>query len=63
MVAQANRLKNVRYDIRGPVLRRAQELENAGHNILKLNLGNPAPWGLNAPEPIMADVVHNLPAA
>ena len=60
MVAQASRLKNVRYDIRGPVLRRAQELENAGHRILKLNLGNPAPWGLNAPEPIMADVVHNL---
>jgi alanine-synthesizing transaminase len=63
MVAQANRLKNVRYDIRGPVLRRAQELENAGHRILKLNLGNPAPWGLNAPEPIVADVVHNLPEA
>jgi len=60
MVGQANRLKNVRYDIRGPVLRRAQELENAGHRLLKLNLGNPAPWGLNAPEPIMADVVHNL---
>jgi alanine-synthesizing transaminase len=63
MVAQASRLRNVRYDIRGPVLRRAQELENAGHQILKLNLGNPAPWGLNAPEPIIADVVHNLPAA
>jgi alanine-synthesizing transaminase len=60
MVAQANRLKDVRYDIRGPVLRRAQELEAAGHRILKLNLGNPAPWGLNAPEPIVADVVHNL---
>ena len=63
MVAQANRLKNVRYDIRGPVLRRAQELESAGHRILKLNLGNPAPWGLHAPEPILADVVHNLPDA
>ncbi|HEU4347967.1 MAG TPA: pyridoxal phosphate-dependent aminotransferase [Actinoplanes sp.] len=63
MVAQASRLKNVRYDIRGPVLRRAQDLENAGHRILKLNLGNPAPWGLNAPEAIMADVVHNLPDA
>jgi len=63
MVAQASRLKNVRYDIRGPVLRRAQELESAGHRILKLNLGNPAPWGLNTPEPIVADMVHNLPAA
>ena len=63
MVAQASRLRNVRYDIRGPVLRRAQELENAGHRILKLNLGNPAPWGLATPEPIVADMVHNLPAA
>ncbi|MGA5300417.1 pyridoxal phosphate-dependent aminotransferase [Nucisporomicrobium flavum] len=60
MVAQASRLRNVRYDIRGPVLRRAQELESAGHRILKLNLGNPAPWGLATPEPIVADMVHNL---
>lgn len=60
MVAQASRLKNVRYDIRGPVLRRAQELEAAGHRILKLNLGNPEPWGLNAPESMLQDVVHNL---
>ncbi|GIF16239.1 pyridoxal phosphate-dependent aminotransferase [Actinoplanes teichomyceticus] len=57
---QAQRLRSVRYDIRGPVLRRAQELEAAGHRILKLNLGNPAPWGLATPEPIVADVVHNL---
>jgi alanine-synthesizing transaminase len=60
MMEQASRLKNVRYDIRGPVLRRAQELEAAGHRILKLNLGNPAPWGLATPEPIVADMVHNL---
>jgi len=60
MVEQASRLKNVRYDIRGPVLRRAQELEAAGHRILKLNLGNPAPWGLSTPEPIVADMVMHL---
>jgi alanine-synthesizing transaminase len=60
MVEQASRLKNVRYDIRGPVLRRAQELEAAGHRILKLNLGNPAPWGLSTPEPIVADMVQHL---
>src|SRR5215469_3783330 len=48
-VAQAGRLSNVRYDIRGPVLRRARQLEAAGHNIIKLNLGNPAPFGLDAP--------------
>ncbi len=63
MVAQASRLKNVRYDIRGPVLRRAQDLEAQGHRILKLNLGNPEPWGLNAPESMLQDVVHNLPQA
>jgi alanine-synthesizing transaminase len=63
MVKQAQRLKSVRYDIRGPVLRRAQELQDAGHQILKLNLGNPAPWGLATPEPIVADMVHNLNAA
>ncbi|GGN06538.1 aminotransferase [Actinoplanes campanulatus] len=63
LVKQAQRLKAVRYDIRGPVLRRAQELEDAGHQILKLNLGNPAPWGLATPDPIVADVVHNLAAA
>ncbi|MEV4343083.1 pyridoxal phosphate-dependent aminotransferase [Actinoplanes sp. NPDC049596] len=60
---QAQRLKSVRYDIRGPVLRRAQELEAAGHRILKLNIGNPAPWGLATPEPIVADVVQNIVAA
>ncbi|TCB97310.1 pyridoxal phosphate-dependent aminotransferase [Micromonospora zingiberis] len=60
---QAQRLKSVRYDIRGPVLRRAQQMEEAGHRILKLNIGNPAPWGLSTPEPIVADVVYNLGAA
>jgi len=62
-VKQAQRLKSVRYDIRGPVLHRSQELEDAGHQILKLNLGNPAPWGLATPEPIVADMVHNLASA
>ncbi|GAA1646676.1 pyridoxal phosphate-dependent aminotransferase [Actinoplanes couchii] len=60
---QAQRLKAVRYDIRGPVLRRAIELEDAGNQIIKLNLGNPAPWGLATPDPIVADVVHNLKSA
>ncbi|MEV6343106.1 pyridoxal phosphate-dependent aminotransferase [Actinoplanes sp. NPDC051851] len=60
---QAARLKSVRYDIRGPVLRRAQELEAAGSKIIKLNIGNPAPWGLTTPEPIVADVVHNIGVA
>ena len=60
MVAQASRLRNVHYDIRGPVLRRARELEAEGHQILKLNLGNPAPFGLAAPAAVVQDVVHNI---
>ncbi|HEU5420280.1 MAG TPA: pyridoxal phosphate-dependent aminotransferase [Streptosporangiaceae bacterium] len=59
-VQQASRLRNVRYDIRGPVLRRARELEAAGHQILKLNLGNPAPFGLHAPDDVVRDVVQNI---
>ncbi len=60
MVAQASRLQNVHYDIRGPVLRRARELEAEGHQILKLNIGNPAPFGLLAPDAVVRDVVGNI---
>jgi alanine-synthesizing transaminase len=59
-VPQASRLRNVRYDIRGPVLRRARQLEAEGHQILKLNLGNPAPFGLAAPDAVIRDVVQNI---
>jgi alanine-synthesizing transaminase len=59
-VQQASRLRNVRYDIRGPVLRRARQLEAEGHQILKLNLGNPAPFGLHAPDAVIRDVVQNI---
>jgi alanine-synthesizing transaminase len=62
-VQQASRLRNVRYDIRGPVLHRARQLEAEGHQILKLNLGNPAPFGLTAPDAIIRDVVQNIGAA
>ncbi|MBO0809451.1 MAG: pyridoxal phosphate-dependent aminotransferase [Actinobacteria bacterium] len=60
MVSQANRLQSVHYDIRGPVLRRTRELEAEGHQILKLNLGNPAPFGLAAPDPVVSEVVRNI---
>ncbi len=59
-VEQAARLSNVRYDIRGPVLHRARELEAAGHEIIKLNLGNPAPFGLDAPPDVVSDVVKHI---
>ncbi|HEY7013063.1 MAG TPA: pyridoxal phosphate-dependent aminotransferase [Streptosporangiaceae bacterium] len=60
MVSQASRLRDVRYDIRGPVLRRARQLEADGKQILKLNLGNPAPFGLFAPDPVVADVISSI---
>ena len=56
MVSQASRLADVRYDIRGPVLRRARQLEAEGHQILKLNLGNPAPFGMVAPDAVLREV-------
>jgi alanine-synthesizing transaminase len=62
-VAQASRLRNVTYDIRGPVLRRARQLEADGHLIIKLNLGNPAPFGLHAPDDVLRDVIQHIPDA
>jgi alanine-synthesizing transaminase len=59
-VPQASRLSNVRYDIRGPVLRRARQLEAEGHQILKLNIGNTAPFGLHTPESVVHDLVRNI---
>jgi alanine-synthesizing transaminase len=62
-VTQSSKLANVCYDIRGPVLRHAKQLEAEGHHILKLNIGNPAPFGFEAPEEILQDVILNLSAA
>jgi alanine-synthesizing transaminase len=49
------------YDIRGPVLKQAQKLEEEGQRILKLNIGNPASFGFEAPEEVLMDVIKNLP--
>ncbi|WP_148615439.1 pyridoxal phosphate-dependent aminotransferase [Nocardioides rubriscoriae] len=60
-IRQSKKLHDVRYDVRGPILVEAQRLEAEGHRILKLNIGNPAPFGFEAPEAILADVAHHLP--
>jgi len=60
-IAKSNKLANVCYDIRGPVLQEAMRLEEEGHRIMKLNIGNPAPFGFEAPEEILVDVIHHLP--
>lgn len=57
------KLNNVCYDIRGPVLQRAREMEEDGQRIIKLNIGNPAPFGFEAPEEILQDVIHNMDQA
>jgi alanine-synthesizing transaminase len=60
---KSKKLEGVCYDIRGPVLEEAYRMEEAGQRILKLNIGNPAPFGLLAPDEILKDVVYNLPNA
>jgi alanine-synthesizing transaminase len=60
---QSRKLADVCYDIRGPVLEEAKRLEDEGRRILKLNIGNPAPFGFDAPEEILLDVIRNLPGA
>ena len=60
---QSRKLENVCYDIRGPVLEEAKRLEEEGRRIIKLNIGNPAPFGFEAPEEILVDVIRNLPNA
>jgi alanine-synthesizing transaminase len=63
IVRQSSKLADVCYDIRGPVLAEAHRLELEGRRILKLNIGNPAPFGFEAPEGILADVIAALPTA
>ena len=63
LVSQSKKLATVCYEIRGPVLAEARRLEDEGHRILKLNIGNPAPFGFEAPEDILVDVIQALPTA
>ncbi len=60
-VMKSAKLDNVCYDIRGPVLGRARQMEDEGHRIIKLNIGNLAPFGFEAPEEIVQDMIRNLP--
>ena len=62
-IKKSDKLQNVCYDIRGPLLQTANKMEAEGKRILKLNVGNPAPFGLEAPHEILRDVAMNLPDA
>lgn len=57
---KSKKLDNVCYDIRGPVMDEANRMEANGIEILKLNIGNPAPFGLTAPDEIIVDMIYNL---
>jgi len=59
-ILKSSKLTNVCYDIRGPVLERARQMEEEGHHIIKLNIGNPATFGFDVPEEILQDVIRNL---
>ncbi|MDR2588923.1 MAG: pyridoxal phosphate-dependent aminotransferase, partial [Spirochaetales bacterium] len=63
LFTKSHKLDNVCYDIRGPVLEKAKLMEEEGYRILKLNIGNPAPFGFTAPDEILHDIIVNLPNA
>ncbi len=62
-VHKSHKLDDVLYDIRGPVLDAAVKLEHEGHRITKLNIGNPAAFGFEAPDEVLVDMMRNLPTA
>lgn len=60
-INKSSKLDHVCYDIRGQVLEEAKRMEEEGKKVLKLNIGNPAPFGFEAPDEILVDVIRNLP--
>jgi alanine-synthesizing transaminase len=62
-VVKSSKLANVCYDVRGPVVEKASQMEEDGHKIIKLNIGNLAVFGLEPPEEIVQDMIRNLPRA
>jgi len=62
-IVKSSKLANVCYDIRGPVLDKAREMEEEGHKIIRLNIGNIAAFGLEPPDEIVQDMIRNMPHA
>ncbi|MFD3452629.1 pyridoxal phosphate-dependent aminotransferase [Streptomyces sp. NPDC058691] len=60
---QSSKLAEVCYEIRGPVIEHANALEEAGHSVLRLNTGNPALFGFEAPEELLQDIIRTLPTS
>lgn len=57
---KSSKLDNVCYDVRGPVVEEANKMMAQGVDVLRLNIGNPAPFGFNAPNEVIYDMIHNL---
>ena len=62
-ISKSTKLANVAYDIRGPVLDKARQMQEEGHKIIQLNIGNVAAFGLMPPDEIVQDMIRNLPDA
>jgi alanine-synthesizing transaminase len=62
-ITKSAKLANVCYDIRGPIMDAARRMEEEGHKIIKLNIGNLAPFGFDSPEEIQQDMIRNLPTS
>ena len=62
-IAKSSKLASVCYDIRGPVLDKARQMQEEGHKIIQLNIGNLAHFGLEPPDEIVQDMIRNLPDA
>ena len=62
-IVKSSKLANVAYDIRGPVLEKARQMEEEGQKIIKLNIGNVAAFGLEPPDEIVQDMMRNIPHA
>ncbi|PAT38505.1 pyridoxal phosphate-dependent aminotransferase [Vandammella animalimorsus] len=62
-IHKSAKLANVLYDIRGPIVDEARRMEDEGQKIIKLNIGNLAPFGFDAPEEVQQDMIRNLPAS
>lgn len=60
-IKKSAKLANVLYDVRGPIVEAAKQMEDEGQKIIKLNIGNLAPFGFDAPEEIQQDMIRNLP--
>jgi alanine-synthesizing transaminase len=62
-IRKSNKLANVCYDIRGPIMDAARQMEEEGHKVIKLNIGNLAVFGFDAPEELQQDMIRNLPSS